>query len=72
MEKQNITAYERVLLARSKDRAGIFDYIDALFTDFIELKGDRLGKEDGSIVGGIAMFHDIPVTIVGQRKGKTT
>ena len=36
MEKQNITAYERVLLARSKDRAGIFDYIDALFTDFIE------------------------------------
>ena len=72
MEKQEKTAYERVLLARSKDRAGIMDYIEALFTDFIELKGDRLGKEDGSIVGGIAMFHGIPVTVLGHRKGKTT
>lgn len=72
MEKQNMTAYERVLLARSKDRAGIMDYIEALFTDFVELKGDRLGKEDGSIVGGIAMFHGIPVTVIGHRKGKTT
>lgn len=72
MEKQKMTAYERVLLARSKDRAGIMDYIEALFTDFIELKGDRLGKEDGSIVGGIAMFHGIPVTVIGHRKGKTT
>lgn len=72
MKKQNKTAYDRVLLARSKDRAGIMDYIDALFEDFIELKGDRLGKEDGSIVGGIAMFHGIPVTVIGHRKGKTT
>lgn len=72
MKKQNITAYDRVLLARSKDRAGIMDYIDALFEDFIELKGDRLGKEDGSVVGGIAMFHGIPVTVIGHRKGKTT
>lgn len=72
MEKQNITAYERVLLARSKERAGIMEYIETLFTDFIELKGDRLGKEDGSIVGGIAMFHGIPVTVIGHRKGKTT
>lgn len=72
MEKQNRTAYERVLLARSRERAGIMDYVDALFTDFVELKGDRLGKEDGSIVGGIAMFHGIPVTVIGHRKGKTT
>lgn len=72
MKKQNMTAYDRVLLARSKDRAGIMDYIDGLFEDFIEFKGDRLGKEDGSIVGGIAMFHGIPVTVIGHRKGKTT
>ena len=72
MKKQNMTAYDRVLLARSKDRAGIMDYIDGLFEDFIELKGDRLGKEDGSIVGGIAMFHGVPVTVIGHRKGKTT
>lgn len=72
MKKQNITAYDRVLLARSKDRAGVMDYIEELFEDFIEFKGDRLGKEDGSIVGGIAMFHQIPVTVIGHRKGKTT
>lgn len=72
MGKEMRTAYERVQLARSKERAGILDYIQGLFTDFIELKGDRLGKEDGSIVGGIAMFHDIPVTVIGHRKGKTT
>ena len=72
MKKQNMTAYDRVLLARSKDRAGIMEYINSLFEDFIEFKGDRLGKEDGSIVGGIAMFHGIPVTVIGHRKGKTT
>lgn len=72
MKKQNRTAYDRVLLARSKDRPGITEYIDALFEDFIELKGDRLGKEDGSILGGIAMFHSIPVTVIGHRKGKNT
>lgn len=72
MEKQNRTAYDRVLLARKKDRPGIMDYIQYLFEDFIELKGDRLGKEDGSIVGGIAMFHGMPVTVIGHRKGKTT
>ena len=65
-------AYDRVLLARSKDRPGILDYIEALFDDFVELKGDRLGKEDGSIVGGIAFFHGKPVTVIGHRKGKTT
>ena len=72
MKKQNITAYDRVLLARKKDRPGIMEYIDGLFEDFLEFKGDRLGKEDGSIVGGIAMFHGIPVTVIGHRKGKNT
>lgn len=67
-----ITPYERVQLARSKDRPSIMDYIEELFDDFVELKGDRLFKEDKSIVGGIAMFHQIPVTVIGHRKGKTT
>lgn len=67
-----MTAYEKVLLARSKDRPNITEYIDLLFDDFIELKGDRLGKEDSSILGGIAFFHSIPVTVIGHRKGKTT
>ncbi len=70
--EKNITAYERVMLARAKDRPNITEYIEALFDDFVELKGDRLGKEDQSILGGIAMFHGIPVTVIGHRKGKTT
>lgn len=67
-----MTAYEKVLMARRKERRGIKEYIELLFDDFIELKGDRLGKEDGSILGGIAYFHSIPVTVIGHRKGKTT
>ncbi len=67
-----ITSYERVERARSKDRPLITDYIKALFDDFIELKGDRLAKEDPSILGGIALFHGMPVTVIGHRKGRTT
>lgn len=47
------SAYERVQLARSKDRPNIQDYIDHLFTDFFEQRGDRASMDDGSIVGGI-------------------
>lgn len=68
--KKSITPYEKVLLARDAKRPVITDYIDALFTDFVELKGDRLGKEDASILGGIAYFHGKPVTIIGHRKGR--
>jgi acetyl-CoA carboxylase carboxyl transferase subunit alpha len=71
-ENKKITPYEKVLLARKKDRLLIKDYIDSLFEDFIELKGDRLFREDESILGGIAMFHGMPVTVLGHRKGKTT
>lgn len=58
-------------LARNPARPGIGDYIDALFTDFFEQKGDRLFREDSSICGGIALYHGKPVTILGHRKGKT-
>lgn len=64
-------AIDRVLNARDKDRPKITDYIDNLFTDFFEQKGDFLGKEDGSIYGGIALFHGRPVTVLGHRKGRT-
>ena len=63
-------AIERVLAARDPGRLKITDYIDALFTDFFEQRGDRICKEDPSILGGIAMFDDIPVTVIGHRKGK--
>ena len=62
-------AIDRVLTARDKDRPKITDYIDNVFTDFFEQKGDYLGKEDASIYGGIALFHGRPVTVIGHRKG---
>lgn len=71
-ESRKITPYERVLTARKKNRPQITDYIDGLFEDFIELKGDRVSGEDSSILGGVAMFHGIPVTVMGHRKGRTT
>lgn len=71
-ENKSITPYERVQIARQKNRAFITDYIEALFDEFVELKGDRLLAEDSSILGGIALFHGTPVTIIGHRKGKTT
>lgn len=64
------TAAQRVAIARDAERPGVQDYIEALFTDFFELKGDRLSKEDASILGGIARFHGQPVTVIGTRKGK--
>ena len=66
-----ITAAQRVKLARAVARPGSMDYINALFTDVFECKGDRLHKEDPSIFGAIARFHGKPVTVLGIRKGRT-
>ena len=65
------TAAERVALARHPQRPNITDYIDGLFTDFFEQRGDRARREDPAILGGIALFHGRPVTVIGTRKGKT-
>lgn len=72
MEDKIKTPYEKVMLARDKDRLKITDYIEALFDDFIELKGDGIAGEDSAILGGIASFHGIPVTVIGHKKGATT
>lgn len=71
-ENKKVTPYERVLLARKQNRPLITDYITALFDEFIEMKGDRLGGEDSSILGGVALFHGKPVTVIGHRKGHNT
>ncbi len=68
--KKKISPYERVLLARDAMRPKITDYIEHIFSDFIELSGDRLGKEDASILGGIALLGNRPVTVIGHRKGR--
>ncbi|MCF0127620.1 MAG: acetyl-CoA carboxylase carboxyltransferase subunit alpha [Pseudobutyrivibrio sp.] len=70
--QEGLCAYDRVKLARSANRPMITDYIEHLFDDFIELKGDRLYGEDESILGGIAVFCGRPVTVIGHRKGKNT
>ena len=48
------------------------DYIESIFDDFIEFHGDRYFHDDPAIVGGIASFHGMPVTVIGQQKGKNT
>ena len=58
-----------VYLARHAHRPRIDDWIAALTTDFFELRGDRCGGEDPAILGGVALFHGEPVTILGTRKG---
>lgn len=59
-----------IALARDMKRLDVADYTQALFTDFFEQHGDRLCREDPSVLGGIARFHGRPVTVIGTRKGK--
>ena len=66
-----LTAEDRVFLARHPERPHIDETINALFTDFFEQCGDRQCREDRAILGGIARFHGMPVTVIGHRKGST-
>lgn len=66
---KNLSAHDKVYVARHKKRPKITEYIDNIFEDFFEQKGDALGKDDGSIFGGIAMYRGVPVTVIGHRKG---
>ena len=70
MGNEHLTPAERVSLARHPERPGAVDYIQGLFTDFFEQRGDRLCGEDAGILGGIARFHNRPVTVIATRKGK--
>lgn len=72
MKNKEITAWERVLLARKVERPKALDYIKMVFDEFIELHGDRDFKDDKSIIGGIANIDSYTVTVIGQQKGKTT
>ena len=65
-------AWDRVLLSRMNDRPVGSDYIQALFTDFVEFHGDRYYGDDKAIIGGVARFHGIPVTVIAQAKGTNT
>lgn len=67
---QSISAAQRVSIARHPHRPNIDDYIRRLFPHFFPMRGDRLCGEDEAILGGVALFHHQPVTVIGTRKGK--
>lgn len=65
----NLTAAQRVKIARTPGRPGTMEFVRNLFTDVFVCQGDRLCREDPSIFGAIARFHGKPVTVIGHRKG---
>lgn len=67
----SLSAYERLKLARSGDRPTGIDYIEGVFSGFIEMHGDRRYSDDSAIVGGIAWLNDLPVTVIAIEKGHT-
>lgn len=69
---QHLSAWDRVQIARHPERPTALDYIDHLFTDFIELHGDRLFRDDPAIITGIARYKGQPVTVIAQQRGKNT
>jgi acetyl-CoA carboxylase carboxyl transferase subunit alpha len=69
---KNLTRWQRVQLARHSQRPFALDYISAIFPDFFELHGDRLYGDDPAMVGGLATYRGMPVTVIGQQKGRDT
>ncbi|HCJ66960.1 MAG TPA: acetyl-CoA carboxylase carboxyl transferase subunit alpha [Elusimicrobia bacterium] len=67
----NLTAWQKVLLARHPRRPYTLDYIHLLFTDFLELHGDRHFADDQALVGGMAFFENEPIVVIGHQKGRT-
>ena len=65
----DLTAWDRVRIARSVERPTSLDFIGALFNKFMELHGDRVSRDDGAIVAGLASIDDITITVIGQQKG---
>lgn len=68
----DISDWERVQRSRMQERPVGSDYIERLFTDFIEFHGDRLFRDDHAVIGGIARFYGMPVTVIAQAKGTNT
>lgn len=70
--QDKMSAWDHVQLARDKNRPTGKDYIQLLFSDFVEMHGDRLYRDDPAVIGGVAKFHGEPVTILVQEKGHGT
>jgi acetyl-CoA carboxylase carboxyl transferase subunit alpha len=69
---RKLTPMQRVQVARHPQRPFTLDYIGRVFTDFVELRGDRLFRDDPAIVGGWARLGSRPVVVIGQQKGRDT
>lgn len=69
---KNLTAWQRVQLARHPLRPYTLDYINLIMTDFVELRGDRTFADDPAILGGLAKLDGIPVMVIGHQKGRDT
>ena len=67
-----LTPWQRTLLSRHPARPYTLDYVEHIFEDFEELRGDRLGFEDSAIVCGLARFQGMPVAVIGHQKGRNT
>src|SRR5690606_40779381 len=67
-----LSPMQKVQLSRHPNRPYTLNYIERLFTDFIELHGDRRFADDPAIVGGLASYHGQSVVVVGHQKGRTT
>jgi acetyl-CoA carboxylase carboxyl transferase subunit alpha len=68
----NLTPWQEVQVARHRSRPSTVDYVDMMFTDFIELHGDHLFRDDGAVLCGFARLEGHRVLVIGHRKGKTT
>jgi acetyl-CoA carboxylase carboxyl transferase subunit alpha len=69
---KSLTPWQKVQIARHPKRPTFLEYIELIFHGFIELRGDRLFRDDPALVGGLAYLDDIPVTIIGHQKGRDT
>ncbi len=69
---KNLDPWRKCQVARHPDRPHCLDYIEALFTEFTPLAGDRNFADDHAVVGGLARFNDQPVVVIGQEKGNDT
>jgi acetyl-CoA carboxylase carboxyl transferase subunit alpha len=68
----SLTPWQKTLVARHPNRPYTLDYVNALFTDWTEVRGDRRFADDPALVCGFAFFHDRPVAVVGHQKGRDT
>src|SRR5947207_691082 len=68
----HLGAWQRAQIARHQQRPYTLDYVNLLFTDFMELHGDRGYADDKAIVAGLAKYHGRPVAVVGHQKGRDT